>query len=427
LGSTGKEESGFSSGACSETGHNRESAAKIPMDSNDTNTIMALKGIRGNLYNDIVKPDVVFQGTQYFRRKWVPLLGPVLSWIVVNLRQRCYWNRKTGEKREYCTVTQGELASEIGVSARTVRRLLERDEDGRFKQKYLNLFIREVKQCYRHDQRLGKRVRTPTRYWVRLDEPLIPEDEVQLRERLGRHLAGVGVDVETGQIDVLAALDRLIEAGETTRPGSPAGDVVADAAALLAQILSGGFPEDEVDTSDIPGLYPGAVRVPAAEVSGFALAEDQVLLALEDDGEFLAVPMDELVKVDFRACQGMLSAYEPTECYFSIAHALGEGGDDEWLPEEEQRLDRIRELERDVHAIYQRLGAVNLREALCGYFSDERLVDRFLEVHEPSELERIEQWVHYVWQAKGIENPPGLLRWGIENGQPAPKVVRRKQ
>jgi hypothetical protein len=46
-----------------------------------------------NAYNEIVQPDRVFVATQYFRTRWVPILGPALGWLILALRQRCYWNR----------------------------------------------------------------------------------------------------------------------------------------------------------------------------------------------------------------------------------------------------------------------------------------------------------------------------------------------
>jgi len=41
----------------------------------------------------ITQPDKVFVTTQYFRKKLVPLLGHALAWLIIALRQHCYWNR----------------------------------------------------------------------------------------------------------------------------------------------------------------------------------------------------------------------------------------------------------------------------------------------------------------------------------------------
>ena len=161
--------------------------------------------------------------------------------------------------------------------------------------------------------------------------------------------------------------------------------------------------------------------VPAGELPGLTLAEDQVLLPQDDEG-YLAVPMAELVKQDLRACRGSLLHYEPTDCFYSVQHALGEGGDD-WLPEEQERIDRLRGLERDIGARYERLGAPTLEEALQQYFSA-RLAANFLADEDPAERERIENWVAYTRKAKGLENPAGFLRSRIESTEEPPPLPR---
>jgi len=167
--------------------------------SNDDHSI-EVQAIYANLYNEIVKPDQVFVQTQYFRTQWVPRLNPSLAWLIVALRQHCYWNKKTGEQRDWCIIDQDELGAEIGVSGRSVRRLL--------KMEYADQFVVEVKKRYRYDQAAGKRVRTKTRYRVRMDDPLTPEDQARLKERLAEELAGLSADPETGQLDMLNLLDR---------------------------------------------------------------------------------------------------------------------------------------------------------------------------------------------------------------------------
>ncbi|MFQ5872782.1 MAG: hypothetical protein ACE5JL_03135 [Dehalococcoidia bacterium] len=111
---------------------------------------LALQEAYANAYNQLVKPDKVFVATQYFRLRWVPLLGPALSWVIIALRQHCYWNKSTGEKRDWCLVTQEELAEEVGVSVATLRRLLQ--------QEHADKFVLDVTQRYRYDPNLRKRV-----------------------------------------------------------------------------------------------------------------------------------------------------------------------------------------------------------------------------------------------------------------------------
>jgi hypothetical protein len=86
--------------------------------------LLALQEVYANVYSEIVKPDRVFVGTQYFRQRWLPLLGPKLAWLIITLRQHCYWNRQTGELRDYCIIDQEDLAFVAGTTVPTLNRLL---------------------------------------------------------------------------------------------------------------------------------------------------------------------------------------------------------------------------------------------------------------------------------------------------------------
>ena len=130
-----------------------------------------LQGDYTTPYTSIVKPDKVMVFTQYFRREWWPRLGPTLSMIIMELRQRCYWNKATREKRSTCIVSQKDLAAAIGVSVATVQRALRHPDADRF--------ILEVRPQYHYDQQLGARVRGPNLWRIRLDEPLTDEDQQQ--------------------------------------------------------------------------------------------------------------------------------------------------------------------------------------------------------------------------------------------------------
>ena len=163
---------------------------------------MELQEAYANCYNEIVQPDRVFVASQYFRRKWVPLLGPALAWLIIALRQRCYWNRKTGEVRAWCLVSHDELAVEVGLDRKHVGKLLSA--------KYADWFIVDMKKRYEYNPRIGKTVRAKTRYLLRMDDPLTPEDRDELGRRIAEGKAGIAVDPETGQVDMLKALDGLM-------------------------------------------------------------------------------------------------------------------------------------------------------------------------------------------------------------------------
>ena len=102
------------------------------------------------------------------------MLGPLLSELVRELRQRCYF--KSG--RNTVKVTHQELARSLGVSRRTVLRALERDAAGRFKNQYLNYFIKDI-EVLRKSNGKGAIRNLGTRFVIFLDEPLTPEDEAE--------------------------------------------------------------------------------------------------------------------------------------------------------------------------------------------------------------------------------------------------------
>jgi len=120
--------------------------------------------------DEILEPDNVVQQFRYFWDQWVPRLGPVASMLYMKLRQYCYYNRRTGEVRDYCFPKQSTLGEVIGVKdKKTVRKALVLLEQ--------HGLIRRESQ-YRYDQKQGKRVRTTDVYHVAITDILTPEDSV---------------------------------------------------------------------------------------------------------------------------------------------------------------------------------------------------------------------------------------------------------
>lgn len=131
----------------------------------------------GEARNRIVQPDQVRVQTAYFWKKWVPLLGPGLAVLIVQLRNMCYYNPATGERRDWCFPSQATLAAAIGVkNTHTIANLLKRP--------YAELFVR-VEERYRYDPVRRKKVQTTSLYHVRMDDPLTPEDAIRLAAELG--------------------------------------------------------------------------------------------------------------------------------------------------------------------------------------------------------------------------------------------------
>jgi hypothetical protein len=163
--------------------------------------------------------------------------------------------------------------------------------------------------------------------------------------------------------------------------------------------------------------FPNGLPVSAEALPEFDLAEDRVLVPW--NGNFVAAPIAEVVKRDLRLSDGQLAGHARTDCFFSVAHARGEGSD-EWLPEEEARIAAMSRLERELGESYEQLGAFSLAEALRRYFSPE-LAASFLAGQSPEELQRIQAWVIYTRRAGSLKNPAGFLRSRLESGEFPPE------
>jgi DNA-binding transcriptional regulator YhcF (GntR family) len=125
-----------------------------------------------DIKNEIIQPDNVTVTTKYFWTRWAPVLGPVATCLILRLRQYCYYNRLTGEKREYCWPSQTSLAAEVGIKdKKTVQKAILLLESHGFVKREPN---------YRYDPIQRKKVRSTDTYYISMDEPLVEEDKVQL-------------------------------------------------------------------------------------------------------------------------------------------------------------------------------------------------------------------------------------------------------
>lgn len=127
--------------------------------------------------NAIIQPGKIEQHTQYFRRQWRPLLGPLLSELIRELRQRCYYkNGRSDFKTSFKS-----LGLALKVSEVTIKRALARNKDGEFKNEYLGYFIKDM-ETVRYRRPDGTLRNVGTRFTIYLDEPLVPADEGKLTE-----------------------------------------------------------------------------------------------------------------------------------------------------------------------------------------------------------------------------------------------------
>lgn len=128
---------------------------------------LTVRGFYTSAYTEIVQPERIFAVTDYFRRYWVPLLKPGPAWLIVALRQRCYWN----QQRDWCVVSRETLAAECGVTARTV--------DNHLTLPMVEQFVLRRQLRYRRTAD-GHKQRDWTRYYLRMDEPLTPLHQAAL-------------------------------------------------------------------------------------------------------------------------------------------------------------------------------------------------------------------------------------------------------
>lgn len=135
-------------------------------------------------WSSIVRPLDVEVFTQYFRREWRPILGTFLSELIRELRQRAYHGKGSDpQKRDSFKTTYRSLAVSLKVSEKTVKRAFERHPNGKFKNEYLGLFIKDMKvEKFRKAD--GTIRNECTSFIIYLDEPLTPKDEADLRSKL---------------------------------------------------------------------------------------------------------------------------------------------------------------------------------------------------------------------------------------------------
>jgi hypothetical protein len=136
----------------------------------------------------------------YLRRKWLPLYGPRFYSLIKALRGHCSYDITEGEAR--CYPSETKLAHECGVTRRTIITWLARVEEGE-EQRYARLkvgdfchprhgaalqqFLR-IKAKLRYDRAGQRSVKAVNDYFVRMDDPPVPEDMPLIWEK-ARELA----------------------------------------------------------------------------------------------------------------------------------------------------------------------------------------------------------------------------------------------
>jgi len=76
------------------------------------------------LYHALVRPEVTYSTTEYFRLKWLPILKPTLAMLVLQARSRCYFTPDDSVLYDEFEIASSRLAHLTGVTLRQFRNLL---------------------------------------------------------------------------------------------------------------------------------------------------------------------------------------------------------------------------------------------------------------------------------------------------------------
>ena len=164
--------------------------------------------------NAITQPDRMVFVSQYFRRHWMPALGPLGTAVVIHLRGACYHNRKSGETRDTVQVSQREIAAGCGCSVPTLKREIER-----------NLALRRfvaVSQEWERDPATGRVRQVENNYKVAMDDPLTEADEVRLTRMVEERVA----------LEKAQPTGKQIRRGGTERSGTTAHSSAASSSGI---------------------------------------------------------------------------------------------------------------------------------------------------------------------------------------------------
>lgn len=130
------------------------------------------------LHTHLIAAEHAHFETQYFRRRWLPELGPGAALLLTYLRSLCYYNEDSGEIRDEIVLESGDLESVFQVSSRTLRRWFNRLEEAAPAGNPLGPFFAVRGSSKLPDQKVA------TTYWINLKTPLVRADLELYRQRL---------------------------------------------------------------------------------------------------------------------------------------------------------------------------------------------------------------------------------------------------
>ena len=137
---------------------------------------MVLQRVYGSERASIIQPERGMFETNYLWDKWVPLIGHSGYATIKAARRLCYWNPITGELRNEVETEMSDLAERAQISVRTLKTMLNNEL---IKKYFIRYIVRRTMTPN------GVRTAGITLY-VRMDDPLTPEDQ----DKIGEHEVG---------------------------------------------------------------------------------------------------------------------------------------------------------------------------------------------------------------------------------------------
>lgn len=148
---------------------------------------MQLSPFYWDLRNRITRPwDSVGQlVSKYFWKRWMPVLGPEYTILIIELRQLAAASSLARGTPSFASnaptvqVSHQDLADRTGFSLRKIQRLLTPSAMRKPENWFVGRFLR-VENCYVYDEARKKKVRVANSYAIAIDDPLHPEDEEEI-------------------------------------------------------------------------------------------------------------------------------------------------------------------------------------------------------------------------------------------------------
>lgn len=137
---------------------------------------------------DIKRGAVYVQVPEYFVNNWVKRLGPVLAWLVTDLRLAVFRKGLSQQRQPEIEFTLSQLVEKIGISDDMLWRA--RGEfycaECETPHPVIEHFVPMIKPLVKWSKERHKNIRVGTTFQVRMKDPLTPPDEADFLEAHGQ-------------------------------------------------------------------------------------------------------------------------------------------------------------------------------------------------------------------------------------------------